>query len=156
MKLKFKLKDKKHINIINEDDGRIVGEIFTPSGTGEKIEDAIQVCGFSRAFELWGCGRIGDNKGSSLQDIQLLFKNFKSNTGSKMRNVCFGAKNLPVMDKKGCDRCFHWKDKEGNCKCSELKVFKRYKDIAKYEKRRESYERKINILGNLEDKNTNR
>ena len=142
MKLKFKLKDKKHINIINEEDGRIVGRIFTPSGTGEVIEDAIQICGFSRAFELWGCGVVGDDKGLPLQDIQLLFKDFKSKKGSKMRGLSFGAGNLPIIDKKGCDRCFHWRDKFGNCKCSGLKVHRKFEDIEKWEKRRKNYENK--------------
>lgn len=81
MKLKFELKDKQHINIINEKDGRICGRIFTPSGTGEVVKDAIQICGFSRAFELWGCGVIGNDKEFPLQDIQLLFEDFKSKTG---------------------------------------------------------------------------
>ena len=89
MKLKFDLKDERHINIINKEDGRIVGRIFTPSGTGEVIENAIQVCGFSRAFELWGCGVIGDNEKKPLQDIQLLFKDFKSKTGANMEGWIF-------------------------------------------------------------------
>ena len=155
MKLKFDLKNKKHINIINEEDGRIVGRIYTPSGTGEDVEDAIQICGFSRAFELWGCGVFGDNKGEALQNIQLLFKDFKSKTvggmNKDMSGVSFGAKNLPIMNKDGCERCFHWKDNFGNCKCSELKVHKRYEDIEKWEKRRKKYERKEKIIESLED-----
>ena len=87
MKIEFELKDKKHINIINKGDGRIIGRIFTPSGTGEKIKDAIQVCGFSRAFEYWGCGVIGDNEGKPLQDIQLLFKDFKPIKKGDMKNI---------------------------------------------------------------------
>lgn len=149
--IEFKLKDKKHINIINKRDGRIIGRIFTPSGTGEKIKDAIQVCGFSRAFELWSCGVIGDNEGKPLQDIQLLFKDFKSKTGSDMKGKSFGTRNLSIMEKEGCDRCFYRKDKFGNCKCSELKVFRRYKDIAKWEKRKRNYENKEKILDALED-----
>ena len=149
MDLKFELKDKKHIDIINEKDGRIVGRIFTPSGTGEVIKDAIQICGFSRAFELWGCGEMGDNKGESLQDIQLLFKDFKSKINIDMKGISFGTKNLPIMNKDGCERCFHWRDEFGNCKCSELKVHKRYEDIEKWEKRRKNYETKEKIVKNL-------
>ncbi len=149
MKLKFDLKDKKHINIINEEDGRIVGRIFTPSGTMEKIEDAIQICGFSRAFELWSCGVIGDNKGYPLQDIQLLFKDFKSEIGQDMKGISFGARNLSILNKGGCDKCFHWKDEFGNCKCSELKVHKRYGDIKKWENRRKNYETKEKIIKRL-------
>lgn len=145
MKLKFDLKDEKHINIINEEDGRICGRIFTPSGTGEVIGDAIQICGFSRAFELWSCGVIGDNNGNPLQDIQLLFKNFKSKTGKDMKGLSFGAKN----DIDSCWRCFYKKDKFGNCKCSELKVHRRFEDIEKWEKRRKNYENKENIVSKL-------
>jgi len=149
MKLKFDLKDNKHINIINEEDGRIVGRIYTPSGTGEYIENAIQVCGFSRAFELWGCGVFGDDKGKALQDIQLSFKDFKSKTRKDMKGVNFGTKDIPIMNKDGCDRCFHWKDEFGNCKCSELKVHRKYKDIEKWETRRKKYETKEKIIKEL-------
>ena len=152
MKLKFKLKDEKHINIINGEDGRIVGRIYTPSGTGEVIEDAIQICGFSRAFELWSCGRIGDEKGNALQDIQLLFKDFKSKTQQDMNGICFGTSNLSIINKDGCDRCFHWRDEFGNCNCSELKVHRRYGDIAKWEKRKKHYETKEKIIKELGDK----
>jgi len=151
MKLKFVLKDKKHINIINEDDGRIVGRIFTPSGTGEKIEEAIQICGFSRAFELWGCAVMGDNDGKPLQDIQLLFKDFKSKKGEDMRGIGFGVSNIPIIDKNGCDRCFNWRDEFGNCKCSELKVHRRYKDIKKWENRIEKYKMKEKIIKGLKN-----
>lgn len=151
MKLKFDLKDKQNVNIINEEDGRIVGRIFTPSGTGRDKPDAIQVCGFSRAFEFWGCGGFGDNEGKPLQDIQLLFKDFKSKTGTNMKGNGFASKPS-IMNKNGCDRCFHWKDNAGNCKCPELKVFRRFEDIAKYEKRRKSYEQKVGILENLNEK----
>jgi len=149
MKLKFKLKDNKHINIINEKDGRIVGSVFTPSGTSEDKPDAIQVCGFSRAFEFWGCGIFGDNEGKSTQDIQLLFKDFKSKTGKDMKGLSFRPKKLPIIDKKGCDRCFHWKDEFGNCKCSEFKVHRKYEDIERWEKRKKRYETKVKIIKEL-------
>lgn len=149
MKLKFDLKDERHINIINKEDGRIVGRIFTPSGTGEVIENAIQVCGFSRAFELWGCGVIGDNEKKPLQDIQLLFKDFKSKTGANMEGVSFYASDKAILVKNGCDRCFHFKDEFGNCKCSELKVHRKFKDIEKWEKRRKDYEMKNKIVRSL-------
>lgn len=149
MKLIFELKDKQQINIINEKNGRIVGRIFTPSGTSRDKKDGIQICGFSFAHTHWGCGIIGDNEGHPLQDIQLLFKDFKSKTGEDMKGVCFGTKNHPIMDKEGCDRCFHWRDAFGNCKCSELKVHRRYEDIKKWEKRRKNYETKEKIIKGL-------
>ena len=151
MKLKFDLKDKKNINIINEEDGRIVGRIFTPSGTIKDKSDSIQICGFSRAFELWSCGVMGDNKGHPLQDIQLLFKDFKSKTGQDMKGISFGAKNLSLLNKDGCDRCFYKKDDFGNCKCSELKVHKRYENIKKWENRRKNYETKEKIIKKIKN-----
>ncbi len=54
----FEQKDEKHIKIIGIlDDGtkKEVGQIFTPSGSGECNFNAIQVCGFQEAFDLWGC-----------------------------------------------------------------------------------------------------
>ncbi len=149
MKLKFELKGKEKVNIINEEDGRVIGRIFTPSGTMKDKPDAIQICGFSRAFELWGCGVIGDNNGVPTQDIQLLFKDFKTDTGRDMKGLSFGTTNTSLMNNEGCDRCFHKRDSLGVCNCSELKVFRRYKDIAKYENRRKSYEEKVNIIKNL-------
>lgn len=143
MKLKFELKDNENINIINEEDGRIIGRIFTPSGTSRDIPNAIQICGFSRAFELWGCGVIGDNNSQPTQDIQLLFKDFKSK--NDMNGKSFGTRT-----NNDCWRCFHKKDDAGNCKCSELKIFRRYEDIEKYEKRRKNYENKLKLLRSLE------
>ena len=43
-----------------------VGRIFTPSGSGEDKLNAIQICGFSEAYDLWGCVMDG------YKDIQLL------------------------------------------------------------------------------------
>ncbi len=153
MKLKFKLKDEKHINIINEKDGRIVGRIFTPSGTSRDKPDAIQICGFSRAFMLWGCGAIGDNNNMPLQDIQLLFKDFKSkkkDASISIEKTSIEGTSFPVKHiSNECWRCFHKKDEVGNCKCSELKVHRTYEDIAKWEKRRENYETKAKIIKNL-------
>ena len=151
MKIKFELKGKEEVKIINEEDGRVIGRVFIPSETMKDKPNVIQICGFSRAFELWGCGVIGDNNGVPTQDIQLLFKDFKSNTGKdNMEGLSFGAKNILIMDKRGCDRCFNKRDSLGNCKCSELKVFRKYKDIEKYENRRKKYEEKRKILKNLE------
>ena len=54
--------------VIIKQNGKEVGHIFTPSGSGNDVENAIQVCGFSQAFDLWGCGIYKGYK-----DIQLLF-----------------------------------------------------------------------------------
>ena len=61
MDIKFKQIDDKHIDILNE--GKIIGKIFTPSGTGEVEPNAIQVCGFDEVFDYWGCGIFDDGKG---------------------------------------------------------------------------------------------
>lgn len=62
-----------------------------------------------------------------------------------MKGIYFGAKNVL----EDCGRCFNKKDKFGNCKCSELKVLRRYKDVEKWEKRRKNYETKEKIIGGL-------
>jgi len=72
-KLKFSLVNDEKINIILEyedfktDGGfekknKIVGQIFTPAGSGNNTINAIQVCGFSEAYDLWGCGLFGKHK----------------------------------------------------------------------------------------------
>lgn len=50
-----------------------VGRIFSPAGSGDNVTNAIQVCGFERAYDLWGCGVYCDSKGKMRQDIQLMF-----------------------------------------------------------------------------------
>ncbi len=153
MELKFELKDEQNVNIIDEITRRIVGRVFTPSGTSRDKPDAIQICGFSRAFELWGCGVMGDNKGKPVQDIQLLFKDFPRNSRERLwksdEGWGFNVKDIPVMNKDSCDRCFSWRNSLGICSCSELKVFKRYEDIAKWEKRKGLYDSKLKVAEKL-------
>lgn len=48
--------------------GETIGHIHTPAGTGENITNGIQICGFTEAFDFWGCGIFRGYK-----DIQLLF-----------------------------------------------------------------------------------
>ena len=61
MKIEFELKDNQNILIwgISEDGKarRNIGRIFTPSSSGGNIKNAIQICGFSEAFDFWGCAR---------------------------------------------------------------------------------------------------
>lgn len=90
MKLKFKLLNKHEIGIIAVKDRKEkqIGKIFTPSGSGSYIKNAIQICGFTEAFDLWGCGLYGRTEGKEnvvarlegkkkpiiqTKDIQLLF-----------------------------------------------------------------------------------
>ena len=49
-------------------EGKEVGQVVSPSGSGGDTLNAIQVCGFTEAFDLWGCGVHQGYK-----DIQLLF-----------------------------------------------------------------------------------
>ena len=65
-----------------------IGQIFSPSGSGNDKNNAIQVCGFTEAFDLWGCGVFEGYK-----DIQLLFD------GGVM-----GGKKTFDFDK--CCRCY--------------------------------------------------
>jgi len=127
MNIEFKvMKDKQSVEIINKDNGQIVGNIFTPSGTMHDREGAIQVCGFDDCFELWGCGIFGDGKGNPKKDIQLLF-NENSQRDSRVGN------NMVTRFK--CDKCFHYyrdengdKDDKGKCKCDDLRS-KSFKEI---------------------------
>lgn len=77
-----------------------IGHIFTPSGSSNDTKNAIQVCGFTEAFDLWGCGVFPGYK-----DIQLLFDN----------GVMGGVFNN--ADLSQCCRCFR-----DPCQC-ENKVF---------------------------------
>lgn len=68
MKIRFEFVDDQHIKIIGveEKDGVVLshemGRIITPSGSGGDTKNAIQVCGFSEAFDFWGCGYYGIEK----------------------------------------------------------------------------------------------
>jgi len=82
MKIEFEQKSKEHIDIIGIDGEirKIIGQIFTPSGSSEDTLNAIQVCGFKEAFDLWGCGMFNkamcetlNLKRLQMKDIQLLF-----------------------------------------------------------------------------------
>ena len=74
MKLKFRQKNSQEIQIlaVAGKTERLVGMIFTPSSSGHNVKDAIQVCGFTEALDLWGCGIFAD-KGVQVKDIQLRF-----------------------------------------------------------------------------------
>lgn len=71
MEIYFELKSNQEILIKCKD--KIIGSIFTPSSSGHNVSNAIQICGFDRAFELWGCAVFVDDKEKHKQDIQLMF-----------------------------------------------------------------------------------
>ncbi len=87
-KMKFKFKDENNIRILDDND-KEVGQIFTPAGTANKNKNCIQICGFSEAFDLWGCGPF-----DGFKDIQLLFD------GEKMK----GKTHFDFHE--GCMRCY--------------------------------------------------
>lgn len=58
--LKFKFVNEQRIEIVKKKDDVVIGHIFTPSGSGNNVENAIQICGFTEAFDLWGCGVFGE------------------------------------------------------------------------------------------------
>jgi len=100
MELEFKTINKKQIDIyaVKGKDKHKVGHIFTPSGSGENTKNAIQICGFTEAFDLWGCAlfqipktnkqgdeyiinkRSGEKEYEQSKDIQLLF-DFETRAG---------------------------------------------------------------------------
>ncbi len=95
--------------IIRKGMDKNVGHIFTPSGSGRYVLNAIQVCGFTEAFDLWGCGIY-----RGFKDIQLLF-----DTG------IMGGVDTRI-DMKKCCACFRepcqCENKKINSKTSPFKV----------------------------------
>lgn len=96
MEIKFRLVRETEVEIISE--GKVIGRIFTPSSSGDDITNAIQVCGFEEAFDLWGCGIFRDIKtGKAKKDIQLRFSTY--NTMKPHEAVRTSTRN--------CERCFN-------------------------------------------------
>lgn len=62
MEIIFELDTEKRVKIIGVEgeQRKEIGHIFTPSGSGHTTRNAIQVCGFDEAFDLWGCGLYGE------------------------------------------------------------------------------------------------
>lgn len=85
----------KHIDVVL--DGLNVGRIFSPSGSSYEITNAIQICGFEEAFDLWGCGLYGEINGNvkrMKKDIQLIFTPYEN------------AEQKGLLAHMGCERCF--------------------------------------------------
>lgn len=107
MRIEFEQQDKEHISIIGIDDGkkrREIGHIFTPSGSGHINLNAIQICGFDEAFDLWGCGIFGDSERKVMKkDIQLCWFGLYDQMSNEERdNVILGTKEhklTPVLKK---------------------------------------------------------
>ena len=80
MNIKFEFIDNKHIAIVMENEGKekVVGRIFSPSGSGEIYTNAIQICGFTEAFDLWGCANFQKIKlVNSVKELDLITRDKK-------------------------------------------------------------------------------
>jgi len=124
MKITFKLTDEKNIEIMNGD--KVIGRIFTPSGTTHDEMNAIQVCGFDDIFDYWGCGIFGDGKGNAKRDVQLWFDENSQKDGVSQ-----------VIVGDSCPRCYYLKE---NCQCDKFKLDLRKIDVIKEK-----------VLGELEE-----
>ncbi len=105
MKIEFELKDKERILIIGiGEDGerKQIGHIFTPSSSAENNLNAIQICGFDEAFDLWGCGVFGDKKTKQMKkDIQLCWFNaYDMMKGDEINKVIIEEKVHHITEEK--------------------------------------------------------
>ncbi|MBR9682774.1 MAG: hypothetical protein GOV02_03800 [Candidatus Aenigmarchaeota archaeon] len=115
MKIEFELKDKETVSIVGIDEKtnekKSIGQIFTPGGSGKMHKNAIQICGFEEAFDLWGCAvygmpkyknddlvkhQNGDAVIEQVKDIQLKFNmETKLHHCRQLNNVCLKCYNNP-------------------------------------------------------------
>ena len=84
----FKLINETEVEILNG--GKNIGRIYSPSGSSRTNYNCIQICGFSEAFDFWGCAFY-----KGFKDIQLAF------TGKPME----GAHDISFC-KGSCIRCY--------------------------------------------------
>ena len=116
MELEFEPVDNKQFKVIAVQNGirKQVGFVYTPSSSGWNIKNAIQVCGFSEAFDLWGCAVFGQksdkekvvarlerrpSEWKQVKDIQLLFEwdtePHRTEHGGFGPDGCLGCYNSP-------------------------------------------------------------
>lgn len=107
--------DKQSIKIISVDkktgERHEIGRIFTPAGSGNDIKNAIQVCGFSEAFDLWGCANYAEPK------IKVDYTYDKDKNGNKKFQQCkdiqlqFNSETKQHREEmdwdKDCVRCYN-------------------------------------------------
>lgn len=65
-KITFELEDEQCVII--KKNGKKVGHMFTPSGSGHDCLNSVQICGCSEIFDFWGCAIF-----PGFKDVQLLF-----------------------------------------------------------------------------------
>lgn len=142
MKIKFKMVSEKEIQIVNGRGNKVLGQIFTPSGSGRQNEGCIQVCGFTDAFDLWGCGvfarkmRIRTKKNAfkfkQVKDIQLKFDRDVETHHSGLYKIFKDKHGFPKPKKsiKKCERCFNHP-----CSCDDKKGKNPYRVKREYDVR---------------------
>jgi len=62
----FELEHNKKVKIMQN--GKEIGHVFTPGSSGSNYLNCIQLCGFTEAFDYWGCGIF-----KGFKDMQFLF-----------------------------------------------------------------------------------
>lgn len=105
MKIEFEFKNKERVLIIGIDEKgerKQIGHIFTPSSSAENNLNAIQICGFDEAFDLWGCGVFGDKEtGQMKKDIQLAWHKVYDMIDRPMeKKVCIGEKEHHLTEER--------------------------------------------------------
>lgn len=169
MEIKFKLIDEKSISIIGIEDNveQEVGCIFTPSGSGHNITNAIQVCGLTEAYDLWGCARYRQPKDltklSQRRVIDALKGEKEKFIQSKDIQLMFNMETIPAdLSKIECEGCYN-----NPCTCENKD---NHKHISPYNVKREgelqdiieylddgkihlTYEEREELLKKLDEKN---
>ena len=154
MKITFKPVDEQHIDIMSGD--KKIGHIFSPGGTGEAYENAIQVCGFEDAYDLWGCGLFGEEGENKVfygkEQLAKLREFEKNNEGQwaehwkEMADKGYHVEKTTAMkkdiqlrfkeyDNVGLDRFSHiscWQCFNKPCTCDGLKLFSSFQFPVKY------------------------
>jgi hypothetical protein len=79
-----------------------IGHIFTPSGSARDNLNAIQICGFDEAFDLWGCGVFGNKETNNMQkDIQLCwFYPYEQMSDDQIRDVVIQEKEHIITEEQ--------------------------------------------------------
>lgn len=113
MKIEFELIDNKTIKIIGIENEvrKEIGQIFTPSGTLNENPEAIQICGFTKIAQLWGCGVYGkvDIKNKLMDNTLIHFKNVIHNKDIQLQ-FDYNTEKLRNSEwdmLRDCDLCFN-------------------------------------------------
>ena len=134
MEIEFELVNNKEITIfgIENNERKEIGRIFTPSNNMENRKEsgnstsdnpkAIQVCGFTKIYDLWGCGVYG--KKENLIDKDELNKSIitqlinRKVTHYKDIQLQFDFNTDKIRDNdtlNNCHRCYN-----NPCTCREI------------------------------------